>query len=250
MKYLFKKFNRWLRFNPPGALTSDGWASFDHEFKATAPIRYWFAHQFKHIFIYPISRKYENTQWWIRYRTINRYHTVKTGQEPGYSPTDRTILHVNFNLLKDYVEIDAASRAYWADDIPKTWCEAHMPFYTLIYPFRRPDLGIKHLDWEATLDDPALPMFEQSPQQAKYAREALALYKWWTESRPARVEIIIRHPFTGSDDIFFSRKNRNTPEYKIYESDLNKSNKQEEQWTKEDDKMLIRLIKIRRGLNS
>lgn len=247
MKSLFKKFNRWRRFNPPGALTSDAWNSFEREFKIKAPIRYWFDNEFKRIFIYPVKRAYEEIWWGIRYRTFDRYHIVKTGEPPGYRDTDHIILYVNFNLLKDFVEISKASRSYWPDDVPKTWAEKHMPFYTVFYPFRRPDLGVKHLKWEMTLDDPSLPPFEQSVQQAKYARETYALYNWWVEDRPNRVEIVCRHP-PGSIDSIFSNKNRNTPEYKIYESDLKAASKQEEKWHKEDDKMLIRLMKIRRGL--
>ena len=36
-----------MSFNPPGALTSDGWNSFNEEFHLKAPIRYWFDNDFK-----------------------------------------------------------------------------------------------------------------------------------------------------------------------------------------------------------
>ena len=141
-------------------------------------------------------------------------------------------------------------RTYWADDVPKTWCEQHMPFYRIFYPFRRPDLGIKHLEWASTLDDPTLPPFEQSVAQAVHARETLALYKWWVEERPARKRIEVRHPLAADAkpmDIF-NPALKNSPEYKQYRDDLDKSFKQGEKWDKEDDKMLVRLMKIRRGL--
>lgn len=245
---LYKKYKQWMDYNPPGALTGPGWSSFNKEFRKEAPIRYWFHADFKKIFIYPVKWRYEAITDWIRYRTYDKYHIVKTGLEPGYQEVDRIMLHTNFNLLKDFVEISKASRSYWSDDVPKTWCEEHMLFYRTVYPFRRPDLGIKHLEWEMTLDDPTLPPNDQSPAQAKHARETYALYKWWTEDRPNRVEVKINRPASDDGDIFFSLSQSKTPEHKKYQADLTKSWKQEEKWDKEDDKMLTRLMKIRRGL--
>ena len=239
-----------MSFNPPGALTSDGWNSFNEEFYLNAPIRYWLDNDFKKIFIYPVKWKYQEITYWFRYRIYDRYHIVKTGLPPGYSEVDNTMLHVNFNLLKDFVEIQQATREYWSDDVSKTWCEQHMPFYRVFYPFRRPDLGIKHLEWATTLDDPSLPPYEQSVQQAKHAREVLILYKWWVEGRPGRVAVEIHHPTNSGKSItdIFSSKFKNSPEYRKYRDDLDKSAKQEERWDNEDDKMLVRLMKIRRGL--
>lgn len=250
LKTLFRRFNRWCAFNPPGALTSEGWASFDNEFNFKAPIRYWFRNDFKRHFIYPFKWKYEEITYWIKYRTVNRYHIVKTGLEPGYAEVDTVMLHTNFNLLKDFVEVSQAWREYWSVDTTKTWYEQHMPFYRIFVPFRRPDLGVKHLEWAAALDDPSLPVHEQMHEQAKHARETLALYKWWVEDRPARQPVHVRRPETtsgGKWDIF-SPAVRLTKEYQIYIADIEKSYKQEERWEKEDDRMLIRLIKIRRGL--
>jgi hypothetical protein len=236
-----------MRYNPPGALSSRGWKLFDDEFKSVAPIRHWIDHDFKRLFVYPIKWAYEEISAWLLYRTFDRYHIVNTGLAPGYHELDFRMLHANFNMLKDFVEVQQAKREYWGGDSKKTWCELHMPFYEIVYPFRRPDLGIKHLEWGATLDDPTLPIYEQSPAQAKYAREMLALYKWWTETRPNRVEVVVRYPSGNLFDIF-DPAFQLTKTYKTYRADLNKSSKQEEKWHKEDDAMLVRLIKIRRGL--
>ena len=249
---LLRRFKRWQGYNPPGALTSEGWYSFNQEFKKVAPVRYWFHRNFRRIFIYPIKWKYEEISYWIRYRTFDKYHVVKTGLKPDYHTEDTIMLHVNFNLLKDFVEISQAYRTYWQDDVPKTWYEKHMPFYRVFFPFRRPDLGVKQLEWASTLDDPALPPHEQSVEQAKQAREILVLYRWWTDGRPNRKKVEIRRLSRETDGVMdmFNPKIRNTPEYKLYEADLEKSYKQAEKWEKEDDKMLVRLVKIRKGLVS
>ncbi len=247
---LYRRYTQWMAFNPPGGLTGPGWNSFNKEFKTAAPIRYWFHRDFKKLFIYPIKWKYEDITNWVRYRTYDKYHVVTTGEKPGYQCTDHIMLHVNFNLLKNFVEISKAYKSYWSDDVPQTWCEQHMPFYRIFYTFRRPDLGIKYLDWEMTLDDPNLPLQDQSPEQARHAREIYALYKWWVTDRPSRVEVEITCPETndGDDDIFFSLSKINTPAHKQYIADLEQQSKQEDLWNKEDDEMLVRLMKIRRGL--
>ena len=239
-----------MAFNPPGALTGPGWRSFGKEFKANAPIRYWITHDFRRKFILPIKWKYEAITSWISYRTTHRYHIVKTGLLPGYHSIDNQMLHVNFNMLTDFVEISLASRHYWGNiDIKKSWFERHMMFYDVFIKFRKPECGIKYLEWGASLDGPLIPVQEQSPQQAKESREILALYIWWTITRPGRKPIEIRHPASsGRDDYdIFSPVNMQTKEYKIYKSDIEKSYKQEAKWDTEDNKMLVRLIKIRRS---
>lgn len=247
-KYL-RKFKRWLAFSPPGGLTSQGWRSFNDEFKRLAPIRFWLHRDFKRIFVYPIKWKYEAIDDWIRYRTIAKYHIVETGLQPGYNELSNIMLHANFNMLKDFVEVQLAYRSYWADDTDtKSWCEKHMPMYYQFYEFRKPALGIKHLEWAATLDDPTLPVFEQSPDQAISARETLKLYKWWVEDRPERKPVEIRYPPHDISSVGFNSSNRNTAEYKIYRDDLDKSFNQGADWDQEDDRMLVRLMNIRRSM--
>lgn len=251
-RHKYKAFKAWMHYNPPGALTSDGWYYFNKEFKANAPIRFWLDKNFKRTFIYPIKWKYEGITNWMRYRTIDRYNVVKTGLEPGYYERDTLILHANFNLLVSYVETALAWKHYWAEKQPDSWKREHIPFYNYIKPLRRPDIGIKHLEWEMTLDDPSLPPFQQSPLQAKRAREVYALYDWWVNKRPARNAINPIRPGTDDDDdefVFLTRpKNRNSKEYKRYLKQLDELHRQEGKWQKEDDAMLIRLMKIRRGL--
>ena len=253
IKKLVKRFKYWLNYNPPGALTSKGWRLFEKEFKEKAPIRYWLKHNFRNALL-PLKWKYEEISDWIRYRTYARYHVVETGLEPNYYDLETRMLHANFNMLKDFVEIEQAQRLYWYSDEYKekaSWCEKHLPFYYKFYPFRRPDLGIKNLDWEATLDDPTLPYYDQSPSQAQAAREIKALYIWWVKDRPARTEIdYISYNDQGLgilsslDDDF----DREAEDFKNHVKSLEDQTKQEEEWHDEDEKMFIRLIKIRRSL--
>ncbi len=51
---------------------------------------------------------------------------------------------------------------------------------------RRDEWVFKHLDWEATLDDPNLEDWQQNPKQAEAGRIQKELYIWWTQTRPNR----------------------------------------------------------------
>lgn len=247
IKRIYRYTCAWMKYRPPSSLTSVGWRLFEKEFKSVAPVRYWITHTLKYSVLMPIKWKYDNISLWVSHRTTSRYHIMDTGLPPGYYNISEQILHASFNSLKDFVEVDLALREHWCSKSKKSWCEKHMPFYRIVYPFRNPLLGITHLEWEMTLDDPTLPAYERSPEQAKHAREVMALYKWWTETRPARIEPIIRYPSNDFFDIF-DPIFRNSQEYKLYRSDIKKSTKIKASWDKEDDAMLIRLMKIRHGL--
>ena len=253
IKRLAKRFKSWMRFDPPGSMTSKGWRLFDKEFAEKAPIRHWFKSDFKKLVVYPIKWKYEAISGWIRYRTYDKYHIVNTGLKPGYYDVDTLMLNVNFNMLKDFVEVEQAIHTYWWSDECKnaSWCEKHMPFYFKFYPFRRPDLGIQHLDWAATLDDPKLPPHERSDRQAADAREIKILYKWWVEERPARKEIAHLHYSNqglGTLGCFDDDFDREAPDFKAHVKSMDQSSEQEENWRKEDTEMLIRLATIRQSL--
>lgn len=253
LRKLYSRFSRWMDFDPPGALSSRGWSLFNKEFKQKAPIRYWFHRDFRRKFILPIKWKREAITQFIRYRTYDRYHVLKTGLEPAYQSVEVQMLHVCFNLLKDFVEVETAWSHYmWNSDASNTptWAEQYMPFYRIFFPFRRPDLGVKHLEWAATLDDPALPPHERSEAQAVSAREVLALYNWWINVRPNREVLKFSIPKSkdGEDDIFGEGIDRKSKEYKEYRKSITRQNKIDKDWEKEDEKMLIRLVKIRQSL--
>lgn len=186
----------------------------------------------------------------MRQRTVERNHILKTGLEPGYYDLSTQMLHVSFNLLKDYVEIDIANRS--GVDYVSTWREKYIPFYRDIYPQRRPEAAMAHLEWETTLDDPTLPPHERAVEQAATARETIALYNWWVNVRPARRRIKPReYDNQGLGDFmacFNLKFNKNAKDYLNYLKDREAQKRLDRKWIIEDDKMLIRLIKIRRDL--
>jgi len=254
IKKIYYRFKSWMRYDPPGSMTSKGWRLFEKEYKENAPIRHWIMHDLKYSTIMPVKWKFEKAHDWIRYRTYDQYHKVDTGLVPGYYDIDHIMLNVNFNILKEFVEVEQAwSKYLWSGEYKEkaSWFEKHMPLYRFFYPFRRPDLGIAYLEWAATLDDPNLPPHERCDHQAVSAREILALYRWWTVTRPARKELD-RPSYSDQglgimsslDDDF----DHEAEDFKVHEAYMEASEKLQTEWREEDDAMLIRLTKIRKDL--
>lgn len=247
---MLKKFRRWLNYNPPGALSSKGWRLFKDEFKQKAPIRYWFTNEFYYSCILPIKWKYDKVTDWVRYRTYDRYHVVKTGKSPGYSDAREQILNVNFNILKDFVEIETAWRTRcFSGDL--TFAERYIPLYRFFVDNRNPEVGLSHFKWAATLDDPSLPAHERSPAQAEAAREILVLYNWWVNERPNRKEAELPEYDDQGMGLMASLDedfDRDAEDYKKFKDVMDDMRNLEDRWEDEDQEMLIRLMKIRQHL--
>jgi len=223
---------------PNVARSSEDWRDFRLYHKKHNPIRYFFNEDFESIFIWPWSMRLERVWDWIRYRTIHRYHVVNTGMEPGYTDLTEKLIHVNFNMLKEFVEIEKARMYGWAENS--------------IEGLKGADAGVAYLLWEMGLD--ADNKFEN--QQSENAREIYELYDWWTNQRPYREDIDhlwepyhkLKNEIYGDDDCYFCQ-DKDTPELKkLQKKWLKESTRLEKKHTKEDEKMLIRLIKIRGAL--
>ncbi len=171
---------------------------------------------------------------WIKYRTTRRYHVVNTGMEPGYADVTERMLHVNFNMLKDFVEIEVA----------------HMWDWGAQHKMEQP--GVSHLIWEMGLEG------TQDNGQAEGAREIYELYDWWTNQRPYRVEDNTddwdayrkcSEEIYGDSDALFMREDKDTSELRFLRKTwLDESNRIERNNLMEDEKMLVRLVKIRSAL--
>lgn len=167
------------------------------------------------------------------------------------------MLHANFSMLKDFVEVEQAWQHWcWSDERKEDKSIFHkwQPFYFFFkHNFRRPDLGIEHFEWAATLDDPKLPPHERCEHQAVAAREIMELYDWWVNKRPARKEIEVpSYNHQGLEDDFLAcfddDFDRESPDYKAHCEAMDAQNSIDIEWNKEDDDMLIRLIKVRHNL--
>jgi hypothetical protein len=129
--------------------------------------------------------------------------------------------------------------------------------------WRSPQAGIDHLKWAATLNNNDW-LEEGHADRGKPTRQALAaiemleLYTWWTEVYPKRPD---PHDASGWSAIYEKRRladpdggvmslfeDRSEEERNESRVVLDILHKIEEQYTQEDEDMMIRLIKIRDSL--
>ncbi len=258
MKKLKDRFSHWLNYSPPGALSSKGWRLFKDEFQEKAPIRFWFSNTAYRAYVLPIKWKYETACNWMRYRTFDQYHKLHTGLPPGYHGPEKQMMHVSFNILKDFVECELSQNSYmWSPEFEqeRTWWSKHMPFYyqfrRWFNPFRSREWAFKYFDWATGLDDPALLPDQYSKNQAISAREIRDLYVWWVDTVPSR-KLHERTEYSnqglGDLGMLDSDFNREEKDFKEYKRIAKLNSELAKEWADEDDEMLVRLVKVRRAL--
>lgn len=225
--------------SPNVARTAGGWDNFRKFHKKNNPIRYFLNEKLEETFIWPWSMPLRRAKEWVEYRTTRRYHIVETGMKPGYADLSEKLLHVNFNMLKDFIEKE----------------KGHMWSYHEDSTDHDEQPGVSHLLWEMTLD--LDESWGGNKAQAENAREQYELYNWWTNDRPYRTEPMDTPEHNAywkmRDEIYkgecFFCRDKDTPELKeLQKKAYDLSDKLENLYSKEDEEMLIRLIKIRSSL--
>jgi hypothetical protein len=270
------KFANWIRgSNKPYALSWQGWAKWRKEQQANHPVRYWIAEDgldyLQKFVTWPLD-KLHDFKYYINNRFVTRTHQLTAHArdiQPGtWCDVGNRFLPCLFNELVDFVEIEQSwHHCAWSDE-SKTkfnipwWAHGWFRWRT----WRSAEAGLEYLKWasELTINEnagvsPGGANYGEPTSQAIHAMEILALYKWWTETRPARPD---PHESSGLNTIYAQRRaNRNDDddydfmgendsEYQKLESKkaMNICHHIEEEYEKEDTEMMIRLIRIRRGL--
>ena len=264
-------FADWIRGTPKkGALTADGWHEWETEAKRYHPVRYWIAEEaIDHIqdFVtYPIRKIYD-LKYYINNRFVTRTHSLTANArdiKPGqWCDVGNRFLPCLFNELVDFVEVELAWWHIAWDD--KARAKYRAPFWATGWfrwrTWRNAECGLENLEWQRQLrwtenevGADSTELGKLTPQAIK-AQEILDLYKWWTEVYPARPD---PYEASGWSDYCEAKRNLNdgrlfgskeTPELKKEGTRaLKLSTKIEQQYEKEDEAMMIRLIKIRQGL--
>ena len=193
-----------------------------------------------------------NIRYYYKNRWSDKLHYLQTRLPKGkYHELDTRLLHGMFESLVDFIEIEKAWISVMFDTEARTkYLGVYRTWWKRWSSFRSPEAGIAHLLWETTIE-------EDSPSQAKAAREQLALYNWW-KARPNRPE-----PWdaSGLNAVFklynekydqnwlLSRKSKITPaERLIYDEASRRLEQIEQAYNDEDEAMMIRLIMIRKYL--
>jgi hypothetical protein len=195
---MFKNLKRWWIYDSPPAATSKGWDDHHRDFKENAPLRYFFNETLSDVWckywLWPVWNPIRDRYYkmYNRFAPHRQYSIVKTDLDRGeYYDKDTLMLHANFAILVDFVEVEKAWMEYicHSDKYPKIhfW---QKPF------FRNREMGMTYLNWECDLDDPTSPNYSiQSnqkpwdkghPSQAEAARQTKRLYLWWKDDYSKR----------------------------------------------------------------
>jgi len=203
------------KLKKPIAATTAGWREWREENKNKFPVKYFIQETIPRMWdkyiLWPISHKIDNMYYWVYYR---------------FTPQGRKLYNIHpRTLTPGFYDYDTLL--------------LHTSFEILVQ-FVEEDKRSSHVDWNA------------DARHRKFKNEVNALYHWWTKVYPNRENLLPQYPTRPKKfkDIFLflDEKFKNDP-YAIKHREISiKRGEMEDQWIKEDEKMLIRLIKIRKGL--
>lgn len=267
------KFADWLRgTTKPKAETGPGWDNWHKQAKVSHPIRYWIVEEgldyIQNFIWWPIDKIYD-VKYYINNRWVTQTHCltahpkdIKPGhwQDVGYR-----FLPCLFNELVNYVEMELAWwHVVWDKEARKKYNTpwwGHGWFRWRVWSC--PQAGIDNLKWQMSLvrDEEWLdkddPDFGKPTYQAENAKEVYELYMWWKEVYPNRPD---PHEASGwtkyceeqrektGRSFWLSAAEKTEEDEKRASSILDKCREIEEAYDKEDEEMLIRLIKVRKSL--
>jgi len=265
-------FADWLRGTKKlGAGTAEEWDEWTTTAQMKHNFRYWLAEEalghIQDFVTWPVRSLY-SVKYYINNRWVSRTHSltahpkdIKPGQ---WCDVGNRFLPCLFNELVDFVEVESAwMHIAWNDEAKAKY---KAPFWASGWfrwrTWRCPQAGIDHLDWAMTLTnsewlEPDHKDYGKPTPQAERAREIKELYTWWTTVYPnrpdphdasgwsayceaARVANGGKLSWLGSDKTPALKK-MSTASHKLLR-------KIEAAYEKEDEAMMIRLIKARDSL--
>jgi hypothetical protein len=264
------KFADWLRGTPSGnPKTSKEWRLWEKEAKEKHPIRFWLADEglrYLENFFYYIPDKLHDIKYYINNRWVTRTHSLTAHPNDiaygSWCDLGNRFLPCLFNELVEFVEVELAWwQIAWANkDVRKKY---KAPFWAYGWfrwrTWRCPEAGLDNLAWQKTCDNTDYtqeddPRYGELTQQAYNAMEIEALYRWWKEERPKRPEPMEVSGWSAYCD---SKWKKGESFFDDFENDDEKidttsmhniMNELEDKYEKEDEEMMIRLIKIRGAL--
>ena len=265
------KFADWLRGTPKLKCgTSEQWDAWYAEAAKAHPVRYWIAEEgLDHLqkFVYYIPDKLNDVRYYINNRWVSRSHSLTAHPrdiKPGnWQDVGNRFLPCMFNELVDFVEIEQAwHHCIWSDDMKTKY---DVPWYRKGWlrwrTWRSAEAGMEYLRWAETLtNEEFLEEGEkhkaEPTYQAKAAKEIIELYTWWTVTYRNRPDPYEASGWTAACE---AQRQANggklsfsSPKDPVLKKASDKAHKLlqkiEADYTKEDEVMMIRLIKIRESL--
>ncbi len=195
----------------PKYATIEEWEEWKEWAKKAHPIRFFFQENVRGWFRVK-AMTLRDIKWWFIHRLVpkHRYHVIKPKTlTPNYYDPRTLILHSCMHLLTDYVD------------------------------------NSNHIHWEGT------------PEHKKAREEMMLIYNWWKKSYPKRESTFINgSPLPKYPDLpkewgfmaVINSKYENEPVMKEWKKIARIHDKSEQEWNKQTEEMLIRLMKLRQHL--
>jgi hypothetical protein len=265
------KFADWIRGTPKIKCgTSEEWDAWEATAKAAHPVRWWIAEEgldYLQTIVCYIPDKLNDVRYYINNRWVSHSHALTAHPrdiKPGsWSDVGNRFLPCLFNELVDFVEIEQAwHHCMWSDEA-KT--EFEVPWWRSGWlrwrTWRCPAAGMEYLKWASTLTNEefldedkkheAVPTY-----QATSAKEIIELYTWWTVTYRNRPDPYDASGWTAACEAQRlangGKLSFSTPKDPVLKKTQGKAHKIlqkiEKDYAKEDEEMMIRLIKIRESL--
>lgn len=263
-------FADWLRGTPKLKMgTSEEWNDWEEKAKSAHPIRWWIAEEgldYLQKIVYYIPDRLNDIRYYINNRWVSRSHALTAHPrdiKPGtWSDVGNRFLPCLFNELVDFVEIEQAWHHVLWDDEAKT--KFNVPWYRKGWlrwrTWRCPEAGLEYLRWATTLTNKDFieeGEKEEPTYQAKAAKEIIELYTWWTVTYRNRPDAYDASGWSAYCEASRAANNgklswsgsKDNPELRAMSNKAHKLlQKIEKAYAKEDEEMMIRLIKIRESL--
>jgi hypothetical protein len=261
------KLAEWIRgTEKPSSETAEGWNTWRKMAEAAHPVRYWIAEEgldaLQNFLWWPADKLYE-FKYYVNNRWITRTHALTAHPRdirPGqWHDVGNRFLPCLFNELVDFVEVELA---WWhlAWEGKEERKKYNMPWWAVgwwrVRTWRCAEAGLDNLEWQRRLTVDENDPESEPTQQAKNAQEILDLYNWWTQVYRNRVDAMEASGWSALCDeerqlnggVFSllgttdkNLRQRMNQAHKIMQ-------KLEREYEKEDEAMMIRLIKVRHAL--
>lgn len=267
------KFADWLRGTPkPHAETSAGWDKWYALAKAAYPVRYWLAEEgldYAQKIVFWIPDKLYDIKYYINNRWVTHTHALTAHPRDiprgEWRDVGNRFLPCLFNELQDFVEVELAwHHIAWANKedtakyTPPFWAKG----WWRVRTWRCAEAGLDSLEWQRRLTkgqdgwNKGEEDADEPTPQAIAAQEILDLYNWWTQIYPNRPDV---HDASGWTQVCRDMEAENggkwslgAPKSKELQKRSDRAHKlmrkMEADFEKEDEQMMVRLIKIRRSL--
>jgi len=265
------KFSDWIRGTPKIRCgTSEEWDAWEATAKAAHPVRWWIAEEgldYLQTIVYYIPDKLNDIRYYINNRWVSHSHALTAHPrdiKPGsWSDVGNRFLPCLFNELVDFVEIEQAwHHCMWSDEAKTEfetpwWRSGWLRWRT----WRCPEAGMEYLKWASGLTnveflDEDKKHKAEPTYQATSAKEIIELYTWWTVTYRNRPDPYEASGWTAACEASrianggkLSFSSDKDPVLKKASDKAHKLlQKIEGAYEKEDEEMMIRLIKIRQSL--